>query len=102
VKPPELPLLHTLRSYGLDDLRHDATAAAVRLTLLVPAALGYAEVAGLPAVTGLYATMARLLCAQRRDARRSPAFRHRAARRPDGPKAFCFEPKASTGEKADR
>ncbi|MDQ1489436.1 MAG: hypothetical protein QOD57_507 [Actinomycetota bacterium] len=29
MKPPELPLLHTLRSCGLDDLRHDATAAAV-------------------------------------------------------------------------
>lgn len=60
MKPPELPILRTLRTYRRDDLRHDATAAAVLITLLVPAALGYAELSGLPAVTGLYATIAAL------------------------------------------
>jgi high affinity sulfate transporter 1 len=35
-------------------------AAAVLVTLLVPAGLGYAQLAGLPAVTGLYATVAAL------------------------------------------
>jgi high affinity sulfate transporter 1 len=55
-----LPLRLVLRGYRRDDFRHDAGAAAVLVTLLVPAGLGYAELAGLPAVTGLYATVAAL------------------------------------------
>ena len=57
---PRLPLFRTLRSYRRDDLRHDATAAVVVVALLIPAGLGYAQLAGLPAVTGLYATVAAL------------------------------------------
>jgi high affinity sulfate transporter 1 len=52
-----VPLVGTLRAYRSEDFRHDAVAAAVLVALLVPAALGYAELAGLPAVTGLYATI---------------------------------------------
>jgi len=40
---------------------HDVVAAVVLTTLLIPAGMGYAEAAGLPAVTGLYATVAGLL-----------------------------------------
>jgi MFS superfamily sulfate permease-like transporter len=47
--------------YGWEDLRHDAFAAAAITTLLIPAGIGYAEVAGLPAVTGLHATVAALV-----------------------------------------
>jgi high affinity sulfate transporter 1 len=36
-------------------------AAAVVTTLLIPAGMGYAEVAGLPAITGLHATIVALL-----------------------------------------
>lgn len=55
-----LPLGRTLRTYQRGDLRHDATAATLMVALLVPAGLGYAELSGLPAVTGLYATVAAL------------------------------------------
>jgi high affinity sulfate transporter 1 len=46
---------------GWSDVGHDVVAAAVVTTLLIPAGLGYAEAAGLPAVTGLYATIVALL-----------------------------------------
>lgn len=39
----------------------DVIAAAVLTTLLIPAGMGYAEASGLPAVTGLYASVAALL-----------------------------------------
>lgn len=43
------------------DVGHDVLAAAVVTTLLIPAGMGYAEAAGLPAVTGLHATIVALL-----------------------------------------
>jgi len=46
---------------GWSDVRHDVLAAAVVTTLLIPAGMGYAEASGLPAVTGLYATVVALL-----------------------------------------
>lgn len=48
-------------SYRLSWLRDDLVAGLVLTALLIPAGLGYAEVAGLPPVTGLYATIAPLL-----------------------------------------
>jgi MFS superfamily sulfate permease-like transporter len=38
------------------DVGHDAVAATVVTTLVIPAGMGYAEAAGLPAITGLHAT----------------------------------------------
>lgn len=55
------PGLVALRRYQADDLRHDVVAGLALSALLVPAGMGYAEVAGLPPVTGLYATIAGLL-----------------------------------------
>jgi len=40
---------------------HDVVAAAVLTTLLIPAGMGYAEASGLPAITGLHATVVGLL-----------------------------------------
>ncbi|HLF40425.1 MAG TPA: SulP family inorganic anion transporter, partial [Acidimicrobiia bacterium] len=48
-------------SYRAEDLSHDAFAAAVLTSLLIPAGMGYAELAGLPAVTGLHATVVALV-----------------------------------------
>lgn len=56
-----LPGVMALRGYRSTDLRHDIVAGIALSALLVPAGMGYAEVAGLPAVTGLYATIAGLL-----------------------------------------
>jgi high affinity sulfate transporter 1 len=56
-----VPFLTTVRSYRADEFRRDLAAGLVLTALLVPAGMGYAEAAGLPAVTGLYATMVPLV-----------------------------------------
>ncbi|WP_297004065.1 SulP family inorganic anion transporter [uncultured Corynebacterium sp.] len=56
-----LPGLTVARGYRREWLRHDITAGVALTALLIPAGLGYAEVAGLPPVTGLYATIVPLL-----------------------------------------
>jgi high affinity sulfate transporter 1 len=56
-----LPGLWVLRHYQRAWLRHDVAAGLVLTALLVPAGMGYAEAAGLPAITGLYATIGPLL-----------------------------------------
>src|SRR6185295_17330023 len=49
------------RRYERRWLRRDLIAGVVLTALLVPAGLGYAQVAGLPAETGLYATIVPLV-----------------------------------------
>ena len=56
-----LPGLATARHYERKWLRDDIVAGIVLTTVLVPAGIGYAEVSGLPPVTGLYATIVPLL-----------------------------------------
>ena len=56
-----LPGLATLKSYDRSWLRGDLVAGVVLTALLIPAGMGYAEVAGLPPVTGLYATIIPLI-----------------------------------------
>ena len=52
-----LPGIEVARTYRRAWLRHDLLAGIVLTALLVPQGMAYAELAGLPAVTGLYATM---------------------------------------------
>ena len=56
-----LPILAALRGYGLDSVRADLVAGIVLSALLVPAGMAYAQAAGLPAITGLYATVGPLV-----------------------------------------
>ena len=56
-----LPGLITLRHYQRSWLRHDLIAGLVMTTMLVPVGIAYAEASGLPAITGLYATIVPLL-----------------------------------------
>lgn len=56
-----LPGLVTARGYRREWLRTDITAGLVLTALLIPAGMGYAEAAGLPAYAGLYATIVPLL-----------------------------------------
>jgi high affinity sulfate transporter 1 len=56
-----LPGLELARSYQLAWLRGDLVAGVVLTAMLVPAGMAYAELAGLPAVTGLYATLVPLV-----------------------------------------
>ncbi len=56
-----LPILSFLRGYGPASLRADLVAGIVLSALMVPAGMGYAQAAGLPAITGLYATVGPLI-----------------------------------------
>lgn len=56
-----LPGIATARDYRREWLRRDITAGLVLTALLIPAGMGYAEAAGLPAYAGLYATIVPLL-----------------------------------------
>jgi high affinity sulfate transporter 1 len=56
---PGLGLLRERRGPGL---RRDVLAGVVLAALLVPQGMGYAQLAGLPPVTGLYATLIPLVC----------------------------------------
>ncbi|MFE5408336.1 SulP family inorganic anion transporter [Microbacterium sp. NPDC056569] len=56
-----IPAVATVRQYERAWLWPDVRAGIVVTALLIPAGMGYAEVAGLPPVTGLYATIVPLL-----------------------------------------
>ncbi|MGY0488090.1 SulP family inorganic anion transporter [Streptomyces sp. WG-D5] len=59
--PPLPPGLRTLRGYRRSWLAKDLVAGIVLTTLLVPQGMAYAELAGLPAITGLYTSVLCLL-----------------------------------------
>jgi high affinity sulfate transporter 1 len=56
-----VPGVRVLRTYRRAWLRADLLAGAVLAAILVPQGMAYAELAGLPAVTGLYTTIACLV-----------------------------------------
>ncbi len=56
-----MPGLRAARTYRADWLPKDLMAGIVLSALLVPQGMAYAELAGLPAITGLYATVVCLL-----------------------------------------
>ncbi|MCW4629612.1 SulP family inorganic anion transporter [Marinomonas sp. KJ51-3] len=49
------PALSWLKGYSRADLQTDTVASFIATILLIPQSMGYALLAGLPAVTGLYA-----------------------------------------------
>jgi high affinity sulfate transporter 1 len=55
------PGVATLRSYHREWFRFDVVAGLVLAAILVPQGMAYAELAGLPPVTGLYTTIACLV-----------------------------------------
>jgi high affinity sulfate transporter 1 len=56
-----VPGVRAVRTYQRGWLRRDLVAAIILAALLVPQGMAYAELAGLPAITGLYTTVACLL-----------------------------------------
>ena len=56
-----VPGVRAARSYDRSWLRSDLVAGVVLAAILVPQGMAYAELAGLPAVTGLYTTIACLI-----------------------------------------
>lgn len=56
-----MPGIATLRSYRPSLFGKDLVAGLVVTTLLIPQGMAYAELAGLPAITGLYTTILALL-----------------------------------------
>src|ERR1700704_7136203 len=59
--PTALPGVRQFASYRASWLRRDIVAGVVLTTLLVPQGMAYAELAGLPVITGLYTTILCLL-----------------------------------------
>jgi len=56
-----LPIIAVLRNYKRSWLTQDLSAGLVLTAILIPAGMGYAEAAGLPAIYGLYATIIPLI-----------------------------------------
>ena len=56
-----VPGIAVVRTYERGWLRKDLVAALILTALLVPQGMAYAELAGLPAVTGLYTTVTALI-----------------------------------------
>src|SRR5499427_648962 len=56
-----VPGVRMVRSYDRAWLRRDVVAGVVLAAILIPQGMAYAQLAGLPAVTGLYATVACLI-----------------------------------------
>lgn len=56
-----LPGMLVMRHYEIAWLRHDLVAGLVLTTVLVPVGIAYAVASGLPAISGLYATIFGLL-----------------------------------------
>ncbi len=56
-----VPGVHVVATYQQGWLRSDLVAGVVLTALLIPAGIGYAQAAGLPPETGLYATIVPLL-----------------------------------------
>ena len=52
-----MPGVHAARTYQRKWLPRDLIAGVVLVTLLVPQGMAYAELAGLPAINGLYTTV---------------------------------------------
>ena len=59
--PPALPIVAWLRDYRRSDLGADVVAGLTTAVMLVPQAMGYALLAGLPPIHGLYASVAPIL-----------------------------------------
>ena len=59
-----LPGLAAARGYRRGWLGSDLVAGLVLTALLVPVGMGYAQAAGLPPITGLYATIVPLLASR--------------------------------------
>src|SRR5690242_7859042 len=54
---PSVPGVRAIAGYKASWLHRDVVAGVVLTTLLVPQGMAYAELAGLPAITGLYTTI---------------------------------------------
>lgn len=66
MNPPDLklhrlPVVQMFRTYERASLRYDVVAGLVLATMLIPQGMAYAELTGLPAVTGIYTTIAALI-----------------------------------------
>ncbi len=56
-----MPIITVLKNYRLSWLIQDISAGIVLTAILIPAGMGYAEAAGLPAIYGLYSTIVPLI-----------------------------------------
>ena len=53
----KIHILHTLRDYKKENLPKDILAGIIIMAVSIPISMGYAQIAGLPAVYGLYGSV---------------------------------------------
>jgi len=58
---PKIPNSKVIPRYSVENLLKDAIAGVILTAILLPAGMGYAQAAGLPAIHGLYATIVALI-----------------------------------------
>ena len=58
---PKIPNSKVIPRYSVANLLKDAIAGVILTAILLPAGMGYAQAAGLPAIHGLYATIVALI-----------------------------------------
>ncbi len=51
------PAWKWLKTYSRDDLQNDTVASLIFTIMVIPQSLAYAMLAGMPAITGLYASI---------------------------------------------
>ena len=60
-----IKLLQTLRNYNKDNFIKDIIAGIIIMAVSIPISMGYAQIAGLPAVYGLYGSVFPILVLHR-------------------------------------
>ena len=53
----KIKLLHTLKNYDRKNLIKDIIAGIIIMAVSIPISMGYAQIAGLPAVYGIYGSV---------------------------------------------
>ena len=61
----KIRLVQTIRNYDKKNLGKDLTAGLIIMAVSIPISMGYAQIAGLPAVYGLYGSVLPILLFRR-------------------------------------
>ena len=53
---------HTIKDYKRENLLHDVITGIIIMAVSIPISMGYSQIAGLPAVYGLYGSVFQSFC----------------------------------------
>ena len=60
----KIKFVQTIRNYDRKNLGKDLVAGLIIMAVSIPISMGYAQIAGLPAVYGLYGSVFRFFCSR--------------------------------------